>query len=161
LPPRNGWQRWQLRRVWSFTSIALVGRILSTPIACSTTRWRWVYRKERLFLAYFRDGEAISDHETLVRLAEESGLDGTKASEILASGLYDDDVRSDEADARALGITGVPFFLIDRHFGISGAQSPDSILDVLDQAWADTHSGLVLSTDSETKCDEESCSLPR
>jgi predicted DsbA family dithiol-disulfide isomerase len=117
--------------------------------------------KERLFLAYFRDGEAISDHETLVRLAEESGLDGTKASEILASGLYDDDVRSDEADARALGITGVPFFLIDRHFGISGAQSPDSILDVLDQAWADTHSGLVLSTDSETKCDEESCSLPR
>ena len=56
-------------------------------------------------------------------------------------------MRSDEAEARALGITGVPFFMIDRHFGISGAQSPDSILHVLDQAWADTHPGFVLSTD--------------
>jgi predicted DsbA family dithiol-disulfide isomerase len=116
--------------------------------------------KERLFLAYFRDGEAISDHETLVRLAEESGLDGTKANEILRSGRYAEDVRADEADARALGITGVPFFVIDRHFGISGAQSPDSILQVLDQAWADTHSGLVVSADAATKCDEDSCSLP-
>jgi len=116
--------------------------------------------KERLFLAYFHDGEAISDHETLVRLSEESGLDGTKANEILRSGRYGDDVRADEADARALGITGVPFFVIDRHFGISGAQNPDSILDILDQAWADTHSGLVLSADAATTCDEESCSLP-
>ena len=116
--------------------------------------------KERLFLAYFRDGEAISDHETLVRLAEESGLDRTKADEILGSGRYGDDVRADEADARALGITGVPFFVIDRYFGISGAQNPDSILHVLDKAWADTQSGCVLSTDAATKCDEESCSLP-
>jgi predicted DsbA family dithiol-disulfide isomerase len=116
--------------------------------------------KERLFLAYFRDGEAISDHETLVRLAEESGLDAPKAKEILGSGRYADEVRADEADARALGITGVPFFVIDRHFGISGAQSPESILNVLDEGWADTHSGLVVSTDSSTSCDDESCSLP-
>lgn len=116
--------------------------------------------QERLFLAYFRDGESISDHATLVRLAEESGLDGTKVNEILGSGRYADEVRADEADARALGITGVPFFVIDRHFGISGAQSPESMLHVLDEAWADTHSGLVLSTDAATKCDEESCSLP-
>jgi predicted DsbA family dithiol-disulfide isomerase len=116
--------------------------------------------KERLFLAYFRDGEAISDHETLVRLAEESGLDGTEAKEILGSGRYADEVRSDEAEARAFGISGVPFFLIDRRFGISGAQSPDSILGVLDQAWADSHPGLVLFADEATKCDDESCSLP-
>jgi predicted DsbA family dithiol-disulfide isomerase len=116
--------------------------------------------KDRLFLAYFRDGEAISDHETLVRLAEESGLDGPKVHEILGSGRYTDEVRADEADARALGITGVPFFVIDRHFGISGAQSPESILHALDEAWADTHSGLVVSTDASTSCDDESCSLP-
>jgi predicted DsbA family dithiol-disulfide isomerase len=115
--------------------------------------------KERLFLAYLRDGEVISDHETLIRLAEESGLDGAKANEILGSERYADDVRADEADARALGVTGVPFFVIDRRFGISGAENPDSILHVLEQAWADTHSGLVLSADA-TKCDEESCSLP-
>lgn len=116
--------------------------------------------EERLFAAYFRDGEAISDHATLVRLAEESGLDGTKADEILGSSRYADEVRADEADARALGITGVPFFVIDRHFGISGAQSPESILHVLDEAWADTHPGLVLSADAATACDEESCPLP-
>ena len=116
--------------------------------------------KERLLLAYFRDGEAISDHATLVRLAEETGLDGTKANEILASGRYADEVRADEADARTLCISGVPFFVIDRHFGISGAQSPESILHVLDEAWADTHSGLVVSTDAATECDEEGCSLP-
>jgi predicted DsbA family dithiol-disulfide isomerase len=116
--------------------------------------------KDRLFLAYFRDGEAISDHETLVRLAEESGLEGPKAKEILESGRYTEEVRADEADARALGITGVPFFVIDRHFGISGAQSPEAILQVLDEAWADTHAGLVVSTDASTSCDDESCSLP-
>jgi predicted DsbA family dithiol-disulfide isomerase len=115
---------------------------------------------DRLFLAYFRDGEAISAHETLVRLAEESGLDGAYAKEILESGRYGDEVRADEADARALGVTGVPFFVIDRHFGISGAQDSDSILQVLDQAWGDTHPGLVVSADPATKCDEESCSLP-
>lgn len=116
--------------------------------------------KERLFVAYFRDGETISDHVTLVRLAGESGLDRTKAQEILESGRYADDVRADEADARALGITGVPFFVIDRHFGISGADNPDSILEILDRAWADTHSGLVVSADPATKCDDESCTLP-
>jgi len=116
--------------------------------------------KDRLFLAYFRDGEAISDHETLVRLAEESGLDPANVDEILRSERYADDVKADEADARASGISGVPFFVIDRHFGISGAQNPDSILEVLDHAWADTHSGLVISADESMACDEESCSLP-
>jgi predicted DsbA family dithiol-disulfide isomerase len=116
--------------------------------------------KDRLFLAYFRDGESISDPETLIRLAEESGLDGATAREILASGRYGDEVRADEADARTLGVSGVPFFVIDRHFGISGAQSPDSILRVLDHAWTDTHPGLLLSGDSATSCDEESCAIP-
>jgi predicted DsbA family dithiol-disulfide isomerase len=116
--------------------------------------------KDRLFVAYFRDGEAISDRDTLVRLAEESGLDGAKAREILESGRYGDDVRADEADARALGVNGVPFFVIDRHFGISGAQDPDSILQVLNQAWADTHAGLVVSGDPANTCDDESCALP-
>jgi predicted DsbA family dithiol-disulfide isomerase len=116
--------------------------------------------KERLFQAYFRDGEAISDQATLVRLAEEVGLDRAKANEVLESGRYADEVRADEADARALGITGVPFFVVARRFGISGAQSSESILQVLDQAWADTHSDFVLSGDAATKCDGESCALP-
>jgi len=116
--------------------------------------------KERLFLAYFRDGEAISDSDSLVRLAEEVGLDGSEVKEILGSDRYVDEVRADEADARALGISGVPFFVIDRRFGISGAQSPESILHVLDDAWGDSHPGLVISADTAAQCDDESCALP-
>jgi predicted DsbA family dithiol-disulfide isomerase len=116
--------------------------------------------KERLFRAYFREGEAISDQATLVRLAEEVGLDPEKANEVLESGRYADAVRADEADARALGVTGVPFFVIDRHFGISGAQSPESILQTLEEAWADTASGLVVSAESAAACDDESCEVP-
>ena len=116
--------------------------------------------KERLFVAYFRDGEAISDHETLVRIAEESGLDGSSAKEILESDRYADEVRADESEAQDFGITGVPFFVIDRHFGISGAQSAESILHALGEAWADSHAGLVISEDASAKCDEDSCSLP-
>jgi predicted DsbA family dithiol-disulfide isomerase len=116
--------------------------------------------KDRLFRAYFRDGEVISDEATLVRLAEEVGLDRAKANEVLESGRYADEVRADEADARALGITGVPFFVIDRHFGISGAQSPESILHVLEEAWADTPLGLAVFDQAAAACDDESCALP-
>lgn len=116
--------------------------------------------KDRLLLAYFRDGETISDTDTLVRLAEESGLDATEAREVLQSGRYADAVRSDEAEASELGITGVPFFVIDRKYGLSGAQSPDSILQVLEQAWVETHPDLVVSTDADATCDGEVCSVP-
>jgi predicted DsbA family dithiol-disulfide isomerase len=116
--------------------------------------------KERLFQAYFRDGEAISDQATLVRLAEEVGLDRAKTNEVLESGRYADEVRADEADARALGITSVPFFVIDRRFGISGAQSAESILHVLEEAWADTPLGLAVSDQAAAACDDESCTLP-
>ncbi|MFZ0664218.1 MAG: DsbA family oxidoreductase [Acidimicrobiales bacterium] len=116
--------------------------------------------KERLFEAYFRDGETISDHPTLVRLAEEVGLDGAKAKEVLESGRYADEVRTDEADARAFGITGVPFFVVDRRYGISGAQSPQSILQVLEEAWANKAPELVVSDGDAAACDGESCALP-
>jgi predicted DsbA family dithiol-disulfide isomerase len=117
--------------------------------------------KDRLFQAYFRDGEAISDQATLVRLAEEVGLDRAKTTEVLESGRYGHAVRTDEAEAQAFGITGVPFFVIDRHFGISGAQSPESILQVLEEAWADSATGLVVSTEAGTACEDgESCALP-
>jgi predicted DsbA family dithiol-disulfide isomerase len=117
--------------------------------------------KERLFQAYFRDGEAISDWATLVRLAEDVGLDPAKTSEVLGSGRYGDAVRADEAEAQTFGISGVPFFVIDRHFGISGAQSPEAILQVLEEAWTDSATGLVVSTESGTACEDgESCALP-
>ena len=91
--------------------------------------------KDRLLLAYFTQGLPISDRATLVQLAEEIGLDG--AAEVLEADAYADAVRADEAEASALGISGVPFFVVDRKYGVSGAQPPEALLQVLDRAWSD------------------------
>jgi predicted DsbA family dithiol-disulfide isomerase len=93
--------------------------------------------KERLLLAYFTEGEQVSDHEVLVRLAAEAGLDTDEVREVLASGRYADDVRTDEAEAAALGISGVPFFVVDRKYGVSGAQPVELLLEVLTRAWSE------------------------
>jgi predicted DsbA family dithiol-disulfide isomerase len=76
----------------------------------------------------------VGEREVLARLGSEVGL--TDAAEVLASGSFDDEVRSDEREARLLGIHAVPFFVIDRYYGIEGAQPPEVILRALDEAWA-------------------------
>ena len=93
--------------------------------------------KERLLLAYFTEGEQVSDAEVLVRLAAEAGLDADEVRAVLVDGRYADDVRADEAEAAALGISGVPFFVVDRKYGVSGAQPADLLLEVLTRAWAE------------------------
>src|SRR5579863_603473 len=77
--------------------------------------------KERLFRARFTEGRLISDRETLVELATEVGLDGEEARTMLASDLFTADVREDEVMANRLGISGVPMFVVDRAYGMSGA----------------------------------------
>jgi predicted DsbA family dithiol-disulfide isomerase len=114
--------------------------------------------KERLFRAYFTDGEEIADHATLVRLGTDVGLDADKIAEVLESGRYASDVRADETEARELGVSGVPFFVIDRRYGISGAQSPEMILQVLDDAWAKAHP-LLVTSDPGGRCEDGSCPI--
>jgi predicted DsbA family dithiol-disulfide isomerase len=89
---------------------------------------------ERLFAAYLTQGEAVGEHDVLVRIATEAGLDGAAARSMLESDAYADAVRADEARARSFGISGVPFFAIDERYGVSGAQPPEVILDALRQA---------------------------
>jgi predicted DsbA family dithiol-disulfide isomerase len=86
--------------------------------------------KERLMRAYFTEGEAISDAETLVRLALEVGIDPTP----LKGGGYAEAVREDELLARRIGIQGVPFFVLNRRYGVSGAQPPELLLEALAKA---------------------------
>jgi len=114
---------------------------------------------ERLFVGYFAEGRDISDCTTLVRLGEEAGLDATKSAEILAKGEYATDVRTDEREARELGIGGVPFFVIDRRFGVSGAQSADVLLQVLEEAWTNRypHNGGPGDGDSDATCQGDAC----
>ncbi|MCA9519094.1 MAG: DsbA family oxidoreductase [Myxococcales bacterium] len=87
--------------------------------------------KERLMRAYFTEGVAIGDREELVRLAADAGLDEADARGVLESDAYAADVRRDVADAAELGIHGVPTFVFDRRYGISGAQPVEVLLETL------------------------------
>jgi predicted DsbA family dithiol-disulfide isomerase len=89
---------------------------------------------ERVKEGYFGEGAAISDRETLVELAASAGLDADETREMLASDRFTDEVREDERTAAGFGINGVPFFVLDRKLGVSGAQPEEVMLDALQQA---------------------------
>ena len=91
--------------------------------------------KERLMRAYFTEGEAVGDPDTLVRLGAEVGLDEERVRGVLNGDAYASDVRADEERARSFGISGVPFFAIDERYGVSGAQPADVLLGALRQAY--------------------------
>jgi predicted DsbA family dithiol-disulfide isomerase len=111
--------------------------------------------KERLLRAYFTEGELISDHETLVRLAVEVGLREDEVRDALAGDRYAAEVRDDERTAEQLGIRAVPTFVIDRALGVSGAQSPPALLELLRQGWeSSSHEPLVAAGDT---CAADGC----
>jgi predicted DsbA family dithiol-disulfide isomerase len=114
--------------------------------------------KERLDHATFTEGSATSDHVALRALATQVGLPEGEVDAVLASERYSEAVRADEAQARAFGICGVPFFVIDGRYGISGAQPTDIILEALDKAWVEALP-LVMATASGTtpSCEGDSC----
>ncbi|HWE34515.1 MAG TPA: DsbA family oxidoreductase [Solirubrobacteraceae bacterium] len=91
--------------------------------------------KERLMRAYFSEGQLISDRDTLARLAGEVGLDPNEVHEQLESDRYSDEVHADERDATALGISAVPTFVVDRQLGVSGAQPPEVMMQLLRKGW--------------------------
>ncbi|MBY8883034.1 DsbA family oxidoreductase [Actinacidiphila acidipaludis] len=92
-------------------------------------------------LAYrvnFADKRSVYDADTLVDIAVEAGLDGAEARRVLAdAGAYADDVRADERQASELGATGVPFFVFDRQYGVTGMQPSELFTQALEQAWQD------------------------
>ncbi len=95
--------------------------------------------KERLFAAYFTEGLPIGDRPTLVGLAADVGLDPDEADTALAGDDFSAEVREDEATAAGLGVSGVPFFVIDGAYGVSGAQTPDVLLGAMERAWSESH----------------------
>lgn len=90
---------------------------------------------EKLFYSYYTDAKLISDHDTLADIAESVGMNRDESMAVLHdSSKYANEVRSDEATAKRLGITGAPFFVIDRKFAISGAQPTEVFINALNQA---------------------------
>lgn len=95
--------------------------------------------KERLQKAYFTEGVVISNRETLVRLAGEVGLDEEETRQMLASDAYAAAVQADARRAQMLGSNGVPFFVLDEKYAVSGAQPTELFVTALERAWTDTH----------------------
>ncbi|WP_182112580.1 MULTISPECIES: DsbA family protein [unclassified Actinotalea] len=96
---------------------------------------------ERLFRAYFTEGRHVGRTEDLADLAADVGLDRDEVVAALEAGTYADAVAADVAQARVYGITGVPFFVLDGRYGVSGAQDPAVFAAGLEQAASDSTSG--------------------
>jgi len=92
--------------------------------------------KERMLRAHFTEGADLGSTDTLVALMQDVGVEPEKARHALVSGEYGDEVRADIEEARALGANGVPFFVIDRKYGVSGAQPVETFLTALRTAHA-------------------------
>ncbi len=116
--------------------------------------------KQALDTGTFAEGLSVSDHDELTRVAVAAGLDEVEVRRVLASDEYADAVRADVAQARAYGITGVPFFVLDGRFGVSGAQPAEQVLAALEQAWGERSPVTVLAGGADApRCDDDSCAV--
>jgi predicted DsbA family dithiol-disulfide isomerase len=117
--------------------------------------------KERLMRATFTEGLPVADRATLARLATEAGLPAAQVQAVLDGDAYADAVRADEQQAARYGITGVPFFVADGKYAVSGAQPPEVLLELLRRAHDDASQLTpVTAGSSEASCDGDSCAVP-
>jgi predicted DsbA family dithiol-disulfide isomerase len=117
--------------------------------------------EERLFKAYFTEGEQIADHQTLARLAAEVGIRKDDVINALAQGSYNDAVARDIQEAQQIGVNGVPFFVLDRRYAVSGAQDPAAFLGALQKAfedWQTNNTDIVADTAEGAACSVYGCS---
>ena len=114
---------------------------------------------EALLEAFFGRSESMADHEVLSSAAVGVGLDRQRAREVLRGDAYADAVRSDLDQARAFGISGVPFFVVDRTYAVSGAQAPEVFASLLERAWNAGHPQLQVLADG-TVCGPDGCPVP-
>ena len=112
--------------------------------------------KEALLQAYFIELQPVSEPDVLVEVGVAAGLDRAEVEQLLEGDRFASEVREEEAEAAALGATGVPFFVFDRAFAVPGAQDPDTFLTVLRRAW-DRRALTVV--EAGPACDDDSCAI--
>lgn len=106
-------------------------------IQLAKTQGKGDQMEERLFKAYFTEGKNIADPATLLALGMETGLDKTEVQTLLQSDQYADKVEQDIYEARQIGVSGVPFFVFNDRYAVSGAQAPETFLGALTKAWSE------------------------
>ncbi len=93
--------------------------------------------EESLFRSYFTEGKNVADHQVLADLAADIGLDASKAASLLAGNDFTNEVEQDIYEARQIGISGVPYFVFNDRYAVSGAQAADTFLGALEKSWSE------------------------
>jgi predicted DsbA family dithiol-disulfide isomerase len=110
---------------WPKVTRSVNTRMAHMLVAAAATVQRGTEMKAALFKAYFQDGRDIGDLETLVAIATELGFEETAVRDELANDELRETIIGLEAHAQKVGVTGVPFFIVDGKLAVSGAQTPD------------------------------------
>lgn len=126
-------------------------------------KWANTFKKEdeitnRFMKAYFTDGKNLADPDTLAKLVSEIGLDSKEALKVLASDNYKSQVEQEMLESRQIGVQGVPFFVLNRKYGISGAQQKEYFVQALKQIWMEENPINVLKqAEEDTTCEHDEC----
>jgi predicted DsbA family dithiol-disulfide isomerase len=115
--------------------------------------------KERLLSDHFEQGKDIGSREYLASLGRDLGIDAGEVDQLFTTDKYADDVRFDFEEGRSLGISGVPFFVIDRKFGLSGAQPAGTFTAALNQAWQEANPLVLVNSGEGEACGPHGCSV--
>ncbi len=111
--------------------------------------------EEQLFKAYFTDGKNTADIQTLISLGESIGLDSGELQQVLVSSQFTENVNSDLYEAQQVGVKGVPFFLLNRKYAVSGAQQPETFLNALEKSfseWQQDHKSEITNLADGASC---------
>lgn len=115
--------------------------------------------KEALLHAYFVEAANVADHDTLTRVAVGVGLDEALVETVLGSDEHADAVEADIRQAAAYGATGVPFFVIEGRYAVSGAQPVETFRQALDRAWAETRPAIEVVGGAADACGPDGCAI--
>jgi predicted DsbA family dithiol-disulfide isomerase len=117
--------------------------------------------KEALLHAYFGEACNVADHAVLREVATGAGLDAAKVDEVLAGNRFAEEVEADQRQAAAYGATGVPFFVVDGRYGVSGAQPTELFSQLLDKVWAESRPAPVqlVTGDADGECGPDGCAI--
>jgi protein disulfide-isomerase len=116
--------------------------------------------EELLFKAYLTDGKNVNDLDTLSKLGKEVGIDSEEIKQVLESNEYAKEVQQDIEQAQAIGVQGVPFFVFDNKYAISGAQPATTFLQTLERVWQEGNFNskvTMVNTTKENSCDIDGC----
>ena len=113
--------------------------------------------EERIFRAYFTEGRNTADHATLLELGTDVGLSAEAVTQALASDQFADAVGQDIYESRQVGVRGVPFFVLNQRYAVSGAQQPETFLGALNTAWSEWSKSQPKLTD--LSADAPACAI--